>query len=101
MVRSYHALHHLARLVAAGVGSAAALVIAELAIIAARTPRLPPAPGPREGRTGRAGKLPALRLLVFGDSVACGVGCPSHDDALAGASMFLSCSNVNDCFPGV
>ena len=83
MLRSSHA-RYLARLVAAGLTSAAALVIAELAIIATRTPRLPPAPGPREGRSGETGKLPALRLLVFGDSVACGVGCPSNEDALAG-----------------
>jgi len=45
------------------------------------TPRMPEASGPREGTV--VGVDP-LRLLVFGDSTAVGVGARSQQDALAG-----------------
>jgi lysophospholipase L1-like esterase len=45
-------------------------------------PRLPEAAGPKEGEV--AGALPAIRLLVLGESTVAGVGAPTHDDGLAG-----------------
>lgn len=44
--------------------------------------RLPEARGPRSARTG--GDLPALSLLILGDSSAAGVGAATQNDALAG-----------------
>jgi lysophospholipase L1-like esterase len=46
-----------------------------------RIPRLPEAAGPA-GRT--PGASPQVRLAVFGDSTAAGVGAERHQDALAG-----------------
>jgi len=46
-----------------------------------RIPRLPEAAGPAGTASGRA---PAVRLAVFGDSTAAGVGAERHADALAG-----------------
>jgi lysophospholipase L1-like esterase len=45
-------------------------------------PRLPEADGPRDGVVGPG--LPALRLLIVGDSSAAGVGVDHQRDALAG-----------------
>lgn len=76
--------------VAAAGAAACAATVAQVAIVALTTPRLPPAPGPTHGRT--PAPLPAtpgadpLRVLVFGDSVAAGVGCPSNDQAFAGSA---------------
>ena len=94
----------LVRIAARAAVLAAGVVAAELAVLGLSTPRLPPAPGQtrgrkepkasgRSGRSGRSGssraaardRACALRLLVFGDSVACGCGCPSNERALAGA----------------
>lgn len=44
-------------------------------------PRLPEAAGPRHGRAGTG---PPLRLLIYGDSAAAGVGVERQDQALAG-----------------
>lgn len=44
-------------------------------------PRLPEPPGERQGSTGSG---PRLRLLVFGDSAAAGVGAAHQDEALLG-----------------
>jgi lysophospholipase L1-like esterase len=44
-------------------------------------PRLPEAAGPREGEV--PGAVPALHLLVLGESTVAGVGTPSHDEGLA------------------
>jgi len=80
------------------VGASITIVLLQAGLIARRIPRLPPAPGETRGRArsvgggGDAGDEadvapePALSLLVFGDSVACGVGCPSNELAFAGAT---------------
>ena len=59
------------------------------------TPRLKKAPGPTSGKMEAEKndevhpksktRFGPLRILIFGDSVACGVGCPSNEKALAGA----------------
>ncbi len=49
-----------------------------------RLPQLPGAAGPQTGLVD--GPAPALRLLVFGESTAAGVGAASHAEALAGQS---------------
>ena len=77
------------------VAAAIAVVIIELIILKVRTPRLPPASGPLTGAAvgaspGEQMRAPAccprvLRLLVFGDSVAAGCGCRTHQDALTGS----------------
>src|SRR4051812_13042006 len=46
-----------------------------------RIPRLPEAAQPAGSAPGAT---PLLRLVVFGDSTAAGVGAKSHQDALAG-----------------
>jgi lysophospholipase L1-like esterase len=46
-----------------------------------RARRLPEARGPRSGHTGQG---PDLRILIFGDSSAAGVGVDHQDQALAG-----------------
>ena len=72
---------------------AAGVVTLELAVLGTTTPRLPKAPGKTHGRKepevsakeGPRLRQQPLRLLVFGDSVACGCGCPSNELAFAGA----------------
>ena len=49
--------------------------------VASRAKRLPEPMGPRAGRVGNG---PVLRLLIFGDSSAVGVGVAHQDDALSG-----------------
>lgn len=49
--------------------------------VAARAKRLPEPIGPRAGQVGNG---PRLRLLVFGDSSAAGVGVTHQDEALSG-----------------
>ena len=68
-----------AYLTVGGVG----LVAAELAILAKNTPRLPRASGPVRGTINGIGK--SYNVLIFGDSVACGVGCSSNLQGLTGA----------------
>ncbi len=57
------------------------LLVAQVLIARARTPRLPEAAGAREGEVGRG---PRLRLLMLGDSSAAGVGVAEQSQALAG-----------------
>ena len=49
--------------------------------VASRAMRLPEPDGPRAGITGQG---PKLRLLIFGDSSAAGVGVAQQDQALSG-----------------
>lgn len=64
----------------------------ELAILKYRTPRLPEAPGKRSGccKNNRHVKeensdVSDVKMLIFGDSVAAGVGCSSNEVAFAGS----------------
>jgi len=57
------------------------LLVAQALSTRARLPRLPEADGARKGI---AGKGPLLRLLVFGDSSAAGVGVANQAQALVG-----------------
>lgn len=75
----------------AAIGGAFAFIATatQIAIVALTTPRLRPAPGALRGRVpARIDKKDPkpLRLLVFGDSVAAGVGCPSNEEAFAGSA---------------
>lgn len=91
--------------------AAVILLVMQAIVLRLRTPRLPPAPGPFDGRvveeTHRLAHLldtepeqGTLRLLMFGDSVACGVGCPTNEDAMVGSvarelsSRWTLCSGV-------
>ena len=51
--------------------------------VRARSIRLPPASGPVSGRLGEGSGKSAIRLLVFGDSTAAGVGLDSTEHGLA------------------
>jgi lysophospholipase L1-like esterase len=70
---------------------AAGLLATQLILLRKNAPRLPRAPGPLRGFVSSSSygsgseASSTLEILVFGDSVACGVGCPSNDEALAGA----------------
>jgi lysophospholipase L1-like esterase len=71
------------------VALAAALPLAPLLVWQGRrvrrvVPKLPEADGPRHGAVGEDRGGPAVRLLVFGDSSAAGVGASVQDEALAG-----------------
>jgi lysophospholipase L1-like esterase len=57
------------------------LLVAQVLVARARTPRLPEASGEREGDVGRG---PRLRLLMLGDSSAAGVGVAQQSQALVG-----------------
>jgi lysophospholipase L1-like esterase len=56
------------------------LLVAQVLVARARTPRLPEAAGEREGQVGRG---PLLRLLMLGDSSAAGVGVAEQSQARA------------------
>jgi len=102
----------VAAVAVAGAVACVATVL-QAATVALRTPRLPHASGPLRGaavpeataltnatnqtrnaatagtaatNTSDDGSAPPLNLLVFGDSVAAGVGCPSHEQAFAGSA---------------
>ena len=57
------------------------LLLVQIRIVRARTPRLPEADGPR---MAVCGKDPVLKLLITGESPAAGVGVRHQADALAG-----------------
>ena len=78
-----HMLRRISRAVAFLAVGGVGIVAAELAILKKNTPRLPRAPGPVRGKINGKGK--PLNVLIFGDSVACGVGCESNEQALSGA----------------
>ncbi len=59
-------------------------LLRQIARLVLTAPRLPEAAGPRHGITGQG---PSLRLLIFGDSSAAGVGAATQDQALAGALL--------------
>jgi lysophospholipase L1-like esterase len=74
----------LLRAAATALGAAGVTLLTQLLALAVITPRLPIAPGPTEGRVaGSSSRL--LRAVAFGDSVAAGTGCPSHEQAKAGS----------------
>ena len=64
----------------------------EVAILKYRTPRLPEAPGKRTGSCKnnrhvkeKSSDVSDVKMLIFGDSVATGVGCSSNEVAFAGS----------------
>ena len=66
-------------------------IAVEVAILAYRTPKLPEAPGKRTGTCKNNKHIKEVRkdkadmlVLIFGDSVAAGVGCENNQVGFAG-----------------
>ena len=85
---AWRAIRFTTKAAAAAATTAAIVVVTELCIVAVSTPRLPHAlkkdlTGRIESKDKSTNK--SFQLLIFGDSVAGGVGCPSNDQAMAGS----------------
>ena len=108
----YQYLTRCAKTLAVAATATSLVVLAEVAILGYRTPKLPHAtlgdlsgtvtpPSTTTTTTTTTPTPPTttkniFRILIFGDSVAAGVGCPSNNQALAGsiARYIAATSNV-------
>ena len=97
MDKAWKFVKYAAKIAAVTAATGSLVVLGEVAVLGFRTPRLPHAElKDLSGTvTASSNSKKVYRVLIFGDSVAGGVGCPSNDQALAGSVARAISSTCN------